>query len=184
MGLLSAKGCGGPARAQSLCFDQIFQKDPKMELNKTVRAMERGDLPAMKLIIDGNDLFPGEMLDDMVASYLTIPQTPELWFVAADQTIKALAYCAPERMTEGTWNLYLIAVDPAHQGRGIGAALMRHVETVLAAQGQRVLLVETSALPGFERTRQFYLKNGYTLEARIRDFYTAGEDKIVFHKAL
>lgn len=155
-----------------------------MKLNETIRPMERGDLPTMKEIIDRNALFPGDMLDDMVATYLDGSKTPELWFVATDTSVKALAYCAPERMTDGTWNLYLIAVDPADQGQGLGSALITHVETVLAAQGQRVLLVETSALPGFERTRQFYLKNGYTLEARIRDFYTGGEDKIVFHKAL
>jgi hypothetical protein len=39
-------------------------------------------------------------------------------------------------------------------------------------------------LPTFERTRAFYAKNGYDQEARIRDFYKSGEDKIVFRKAL
>ena len=71
--------------------------------------------------------------------------SPERWLVASSERgIVALAYYAPERMTDGTWNLYLIAVQPDHQGKGIGAALMRHVEAELAAEGQRVLLVETS----------------------------------------
>ena len=61
---------------------------------------------------------------------------------------------------------------------------MRHVEQALAARGGRVLLVETSGLPGFERTRAFYRKLGYDEEARIREFYQAGEDKVVFRKAL
>ena len=42
----------------------------------------------------------------------------------------------------------------------------------------------TSGLPSFERTRGFYRLCGYDEEARIRDFYQAGEDKIVFRKAL
>jgi hypothetical protein len=54
----------------------------------------------------------------------------------------------------------------------------------LAASGERVLLVETSGLPEFGRTRAFYLHLGYAEEARIREFYQAGEDKIVFRKAL
>ena len=45
-------------------------------------------------------------------------------------------------------------------------------------------LVETSGLPEFERARAFYRKCGYEEEARIREFYNAGEDKIVFRKAL
>jgi RimJ/RimL family protein N-acetyltransferase len=42
--------------------------------------------------------------------------------------------------------------------------------------------VETSGLPEFEATRRFYERNGYVREARIRDFYRKGEDKIVFWK--
>jgi RimJ/RimL family protein N-acetyltransferase len=55
---------------------------------------------------------------------------------------------------------------------------------MLAARGERILLVETSGLPEFERTRAFYAKHGYEEEARIREFYRAGEDKVVFRKAL
>jgi hypothetical protein len=39
-------------------------------------------------------------------------------------------------------------------------------------------------LPHFERTRQFYRTLGYDVEATIREFYNAGEDKVVFRKAL
>jgi ribosomal protein S18 acetylase RimI-like enzyme len=92
----------------------------------------------------------------------------------------AVAYAALERMTSGTWNLYLIAVHPAYQRWGIGAALIHDVEGVLAARGARVLLVETSGPPAFARSRAFYRANGYEEEARIRDFYAAGEDKVVF----
>ena len=62
--------------------------------------------------------------------------------------------------------------------------MLKYVERALMSRGQRVLLVETSGLPSFERTREFYRKNGYDQEARIREFYNAGEDKIVFRKAL
>ena len=61
---------------------------------------------------------------------------------------------------------------------------MRHVEQALAADGQRLVLVETSGLPSFEKTRAFYKKLGYNEEARIREFYQTGEDKIVFRKAV
>lgn len=94
------------------------------------------------------------------------------------------AYFAPEMMTQGTWNLYFLAVDDAVQGQGRGAALVRHVEDFLRARGERVLLIETSGLGSFERTRAFYRKQGYDEEARIREFYGTGDDKIIFRKAL
>lgn len=85
-------------------------------------------------------------------------------------------------MTEQTWNLQLIAIRSDHQGKGRGGKLMRYVEETLKARGGRMLLVET--LASFDRTRAFYIKCGYEEEARIRDFYTAGADKIVFRKIL
>ncbi len=93
-----------------------------------------------------------------------------------------VAYCEPERMTDQAWNLQLIAIRPDHQGQGRGGKLMRYVEETLKARGGRMLLVET--LASLERTRTFYAKCGYEEEACIRDFYTAGADKIVFRKVL
>ncbi len=141
-------------------------------------------MPMLKSVIDGTGLFPSYMLDGMLASYLRGEGGDEIWLTDDDSGPVALAYCAPERMTLGTWNLYLIAVHPDRQGQGRGTALLLHVEQVLAERGERVLLVETSGLPAFERTRAFYRRCGYDVEARIRDFYQAGEDKIIFRKAL
>lgn len=150
----------------------------------SIRPVARTDLPALKGIVDASGLFPSDMLDAMIAGYIDDEPDSGIWLVAEIEGPAGLAFCAPEFMTEGTWNLYLIAVHPAHQGRGLGGTLIRHIETLLAEQGVRILLVETSGLPGFKRTRRFYRQCGYEEEARIRDFYQAGEDKIVFRKAL
>lgn len=153
--------------------------------NATTRPVTRGDVSDLKLLIDATGLFPSDMLDDMLAPYfMQGPDGTQSWLVDDDGGLAGVAYYAPERMTEGTWNLYLIAVHPMRQGKGRGSALLRKVEARLAARGERVLLVETSGLPEFEQTRAFYRNNGYDEEARIRDFYRAGEDKVVFRKAL
>jgi ribosomal protein S18 acetylase RimI-like enzyme len=108
-----------------------------------------------------------------------------MWVIDEEKgEARGVAYYAPDLMADRTWYLYMIAVRPECQGRGRGTALMRYVENTLRENGQRLLLVETSGLPKYDRTRAFYTKCGYDEEARIRDFWASGDDKIVFRKAL
>ncbi len=126
-----------------------------------------------------------EELSEMLANYLGgNSDSDHFWLTDDDDGPVGVAYCAREPMTSGTWNLLLIAVRPDRQGQGRGTALMRYVEQTLIARGARLLLVETSSLASFDRTRAFYCKCGYNEEARIRDFYKAGDDKIVYRKAI
>ena len=149
-----------------------------------IRPIIGQDLPALRRVIDANDLFPSAMLDEMISDYFDRQDSRDIWFTYAEENPIAIAYCAPEKMTEGTWNLYLIAVHPSYQGRGIGTSMMKYIEQKLAASGERILLVETSGLESYEKTREFYRQCGYEEEARLREFYQAGEDKIVFRKSL
>ncbi len=150
-----------------------------------IRPIGPDDLPAVKAVLDSTELFPSEMLPEMISSFLSDEESADIWFTAeVDGEPVSLAYAIPEQLTDGTWNLLAIAVLPSKQGAGIGRAMVTHLETVLRARGERILIVETSGLPEYARTRAFYHKNGYTEEARIRDFYAPGDDKVVFWKAL
>lgn len=150
----------------------------------TTRATRRDDLPAIAAILDGTGLFPSDLLPDMAAPFLT-GAAPHLWLTAlAGTDIVGFAYGEPERMTDGTFNLLAIAVDPGRQGIGVGQHIVAAFEQAARAAGGRVLLVETSSLPDYERTRAFYDQLGFDREAVIRSFYTNGEDKIVFWKQL
>jgi ribosomal protein S18 acetylase RimI-like enzyme len=152
---------------------------------REIRPLRAKDLPGAKSIIDSVGLFPSSLLDGMAAPWLDGEAPDEVWRVLLEDAVPAaLAYCAPERMTDGTWNLLLIAVRADRQGQGLGGWLTREIEQGLATRGARILLVETSGLPEFDRTRAVYRRLGYAEEARIRDFYAAGEDKVVFRKRL
>jgi ribosomal protein S18 acetylase RimI-like enzyme len=155
-----------------------------MQTEKNIRAVTLNDLPNLKVVIEANDLFPSDMLDEMISGYFNHKSGSEYWLTYEESKPVAIAYCAPEQMTEGTWNLYLIAVHPDYQGQGIGTSLLHYIEQMLISRRERILLVETSSLETFEDTREFYRKCGYNEEARIREFYQAGEDKIVFRKLL
>lgn len=154
-------------------------------MNINIRSAQSADLSRLKTVITSSDLFPAELLDDMMADYLQNEDSEQIWRVAeTDEQIIGLAYAAPEMMTEGTYNLYLIAVHKSMQGKGVGGQLMRHFEELLTHQKVRILLVETSGLPEFERTRAFYDQLDYQRTAVIPEFYAAGEDKVVFWKKL
>lgn len=150
-----------------------------------MRPITQNDLPALKAVIDSSELFPSELLNEMTADYFSNTASEEIWITKEENNIPvAIAYCAPEKMTEGTYNLYLIAVHKSFQGQGLGREIMMYFETILKKKGVRILIVETSSLPSFELTRKFYDKLGYTKEAVIREFYQKGEDKIVYWKKL
>lgn len=153
-------------------------------ITHNIRPITPADLPALIEIVNSTELFPGEMLEEMTSPFFS-GQDQSVWLTYEVKGIPvSVTFCAPEQMTEGTWNLYLIAVHTNYQGKGIGAALMNFIEAKLKMQEQRILLVETSGLDEFARTRNFYAKLAYTEEARIREFYAPGEDKIVFWKKL
>ena len=153
-----------------------------------IRPIAPDDKTALIALVEAMGLFQShetELLSQMLSDYFNGPtDSKEFWLTDDDNGLVGVAYVAPERMTEGTWNLYLIAVHPDRQRQGRGAALLAQVEQILMERGERLLLVETSATESFEYVRSFYSKSGYDEEARIRDFYTAGVDKIVFRKAL
>ena len=145
-----------------------------------IRPMVPGDLSAMKEVIRATGLFPAALLEGMV----TGDSDPgALWLVAERAELTALAYVAPERMTAGTWNLLLIAVHPDHQETGVGSALIARVELAVRDRGAHLMLVETSGQAEFAATRRFYQQRGFTPEARIRDYYQPGDDKIVLRKS-
>ena len=93
-------------------------------------------------------------------------------------------YYAPAPMTEGTWQLWWIVVQNDLQGKGLGGRMLKQVEKHALELGGRVLFIETSSQEKYDPTRQFYLKYGYLLEARMRGFYAAGDDMMVYRKSL
>jgi GNAT superfamily N-acetyltransferase len=152
-------------------------------MTPTTRPATPSDQTAVRAIAHASGLFtPDEtaMMDGMIADHFANLRD-HCWIILQDQT--GAAYAAPE-MAQGTWNMLFIAVLPAHRGKGGGAALLQAVEAHLRGQAARLMIVETSGLGSFAQTRAFYAKAGFDEEARIRDFYAAGEDKVVFRKLL
>lgn len=108
------------------------------------------------------------------------------WVTEQDSTagVVGIAYCEPERMTDRTWNIQFIAIHPTLQRKGRGAGLLSYVLSELERRQARVVLVDTSGKPSFDYVRLFYRSAGFSEEARVRDFYQAGDDKVTFWRRL
>jgi ribosomal protein S18 acetylase RimI-like enzyme len=94
--------------------------------------------------------------------------------------LAAVLLYRPEEAADRAVDLTMIAVRPDLQGRGRGAALMRHAEQDLRERGQRLLVVRTSGTTQYDRTRAFYRGLGYTEHARVPDYWTDGDDLVLF----
>ncbi|BAY87139.1 acetyltransferase, GNAT family protein [Calothrix parasitica NIES-267] len=153
-----------------------------------IRPAKPNDADSIMSLAEAIGLFEGEELEElggMLAGYFEGSLGEgHSWMVCDDGGVVGVAYFAPEQYADGVYNLYFIAVHPKSQGKGYGTTIINHVEKTLTEQKVRLLLVETSGLPNFENTRKFYRKQGYEEEARIREFYKAGDDKIIFRKVL
>jgi ribosomal protein S18 acetylase RimI-like enzyme len=128
-----------------------------------------------------------ECVDEMYAEYLA--QGAELSgysFIVSKEDERVLGYACygPRALADRTFDLYWIAVDPNARGGGVGKKLLAAAEDAVRSLGGRLLIVETSSLPKYESTRAFYHATNYLLEATLKDFYSDGDDLVIFTKRL
>jgi ribosomal protein S18 acetylase RimI-like enzyme len=90
----------------------------------------------------------------------------------------------PRPLTEGTYDLYWIAVNPKIQSRGVGSKLVLYIEEHIKRKGGYLVLIETSGKPSYEKERKFYEKNNYTKAVEIKDFYKRNDSLVIYSKYL
>ncbi|QQS36342.1 MAG: GNAT family N-acetyltransferase [Ignavibacteriales bacterium] len=92
-------------------------------------------------------------------------------------------HCTGRRpLTDGVYDLYWIVSDQKATVKGIGRELLEHAEKFVVDNNGRWLLAETSSKESYQATRNFYLRNNYSIVAQINDFYSKGDNLIVFGK--
>ncbi len=150
-----------------------------------IRPTKHDDITALQAVLDSTELFPSDMLPDMVSGFLSNDKSSDIW-LTCETDGKAIGFCyaVPEKLAEGAWNMLAIAIMQEQQGNGYGSILAKYLETELKERGQRIIIADTSSTDEFAQTREFYRQNGYAKEARIRDFWASGDDKIIFWKSL
>jgi len=108
------------------------------------------------------------------------------FILAFDGSEQLIGYACfgPTPLTDRTFDLYWIAVDPDFARQGVGKALLKKVEEEISGQKGRMIIIETSSGPEYTPTKGFYPRNNYLLAETIKDFFREGEDRVTYVKTL
>jgi ribosomal protein S18 acetylase RimI-like enzyme len=142
----------------------------------------------MKILQDTPEFKPSEVTvaEEVIDSCLNDPENSGYYTLIAEDGSEIVGYICygPTPLTNGTWDLYWMSVARDKQGQGVGTALMKAAETAIRKSKGRLALVETSSTPAYEKAKRFHLGLGYEIIARIPNFYSLGDDKLILQKRL
>lgn len=106
-----------------------------------------------------------------------------LWYETHESACGFCCY-GPIPCTLNRFEIYWIVVDTAKQRSGIGTSLLRESERRIRLIGGTAVYLDTSLKNSYRTARGFYESNGYMQQAVLKDFYTDGDDKIIYMKKL
>lgn len=155
-----------------------------------IREFQKQDIEPLTRILTDTDIFRKDEIDVAVELMEIVVEEPEQkdyimrTYVDEENVVRGYYCVGSTLMTEGTFDLYWIAVDPHVQRRGIGKELLGHCEATLKSMAGRLIVVETSSLTKYKPTRTFYENQKYHETARIRNYYSVDDDLVIYTKRL
>jgi ribosomal protein S18 acetylase RimI-like enzyme len=83
------------------------------------------------------------------------------WVVTVQETVAGFANVTFNNETR-TGEIYMIAVDPDYQRRGLASLLTQHAISEMRSRGMTLAIVSTGGDPGHAPARATYERNGFT----------------------
>lgn len=176
----------------STAFSQAMLKRPASGGSSavTLRAGARSsDIELVRRLVRATGFFTQEEEEialELVEDRLIKGEASDYEFLFAHRGGAVVGYSCYGRipLTQSSYDLYWIVVDPAAQGSGVGRRLIAATEGAVIEAGGTALYAETSSRAQYDPTRAFYARSGYTAAAEFPDFYAPGDGKVVFVKRL
>lgn len=107
------------------------------------------------------------------------------WLKASDDSgVIAFANYGKNTFSTHSWDLYWLAVHQNSRHKKLGSRMLLEIENDVRGHGGKILWIETSGRPLYAPTEAFYQRNGYTLQASLKDFYGPGDPKQIYSKVL
>jgi len=157
---------------------------------KVISGIKPGDRERIKEILESSGFFYDfevgtalEIADETLARGMA--ESGYFWLsVFEGERMEAFCNYGKNDFSVHSWDLYWIAVDQDARQMGYGSQLLKAVEEDVILRGGNILWIETSGRSLYVPTESFYRRNGYVLEASLKDFYGPGDPKQVYKKVL
>ena len=142
----------------------------------------------MDMVVSTNFFYDHEVevAVELIAERLAKGESSGYHFVFAEVDGVTAAYSCYGHieMTKSCFDLYWLVTHNDFRGKGIGRKLLEETCQQAKKMGCSIIIAETSGLEHYAPTRAFYISNKFDLEARLKDFYTMGDDKLFYTKRL
>jgi len=159
-------------------------------MNLTFRKVPlESDISRVREIVESTRFFYDHeviIAAELVAERVADGESSGYYFVFAELDGITVAYSCygPISMSKTSFDLYWIATHNDYRGRGIGKKVLEETCNNARAMGCSIIIAETSGLPHYASTRDFYTSNKFELEAHLKDFYATGDDKLFYTKRI
>ena len=152
-----------------------------------IRKIKQSDKNVLKEMLNNIPTFTGDEVSvamELINIAVTITKQTDYNIFVYEEKNNILGYhCTGKRsLTDAVYDLYWIVVDINYQGKGIGKKLLQHALNFVNEQKGRWLLIETSSMDNYQKTRNFYTQNNFEEISKIQDFYKVNDDLIIYGK--
>lgn len=147
------------------------------------------DVAMIRAMVQASGVFSPEEVDvaeELAQDARTLGDASHYNFVLLERGGELAGYACFGRipLTDARYDLYWIVTDTAKQRSGVAAELMRAAADAIRALGGKAIYAETSSREVYAPAHGFYRRSGFTLDARQKDFYADGDDKLTYRLAL
>jgi ribosomal protein S18 acetylase RimI-like enzyme len=165
------------------------QAKPSREALEWRGAVMAEDIGRVRSLVASTGFFNAaevEIAAELVTERLTKGVRSGYHFVLAERGAGLVAYACygPIDGTQGSFDLYWIAVSPEEQGRGLGSQVYLRAEEAMRKAGAKRIYADTSSSERYTPTRGFYERMGFEEDARLANFYGPGDGKVIYKKEL
>lgn len=150
---------------------------------------KNSDIASVQTILHESGFFNDEEIEigvSLIEERLAKGVESDYYFQFLEEEEQLLGYTCygPIPGTTHSFDLYWIAVDSSIRGKGIGSRILSHSEQEMRKMNAKRVYIETSSSPLYMPTRSFYIRNGYSLEAELKDYYAKNDNKLIYVKEL
>lgn len=154
-----------------------------------IRRLQADDRSILVSIINSTSNFSEEekkVAVELIDEALANPQHEyyNVYVLLNNGTVAGYHCTGKRALTDGVFDMFWIVVDSNGQNQGVGKQLLEHAENFVKENNGRWILAETSSKESYNATRNFYMRNNYSIVAQIKDFYAINDNLIVFGKYL